>query len=54
MITVFLGDYHYKYNGKFGVITDMITGNAVILSEAETNACNLRDLNIKIAIAKYF
>lgn len=46
MISVFLNEYHYKFNGKFGVLTNMINGKAVILDKQDTDNCNKSDRNI--------
>lgn len=40
MISVFRGNYHYKFDGKKGVIVNMLTGAASFLSKADIEKCN--------------
>jgi hypothetical protein len=53
MISVFIGDYHYKYNGDGGIITNTLIGNSVLLSKKESQLCNKSNLNITSTIVKH-
>ena len=53
MISVFIGDYHYKYTDNGGIITNTLNGNSVLLSKEESQLCNKSNLNITSAIVKH-
>ena len=53
MISVFIGDYHYKYTDKGGIITNILNGNSVLLSREESQLCNKSNLNITSTIVKH-
>jgi len=41
MISVFLGDYHYKFTGgKNATLTNMLTFNGVFISGEDMEQCN--------------
>lgn len=53
MISVFIGDYHYKYTDNGGIITNILNGNSVLLSREEAELCNKSNLNITNIIVKH-
>lgn len=51
-ISVFKGDFHYRFDGKIGVLSHY-SGQGVVLSSDDTNLCNKSDLHIEAMILQY-
>ena len=47
MISVYLGRYHYKFEGKtYALLTNMETGKGVLISGIDLENCNKRNSEI--------
>lgn len=52
MISVYLGDYHYKFNGDYGILSNTVTGICLMLGARDTELCNRSNQNILSYINK--
>lgn len=50
MITVCIGDFVYKYDGKLGTIEDTVNKCMYFLDEHQVSMCNQSNLNIEFLI----
>lgn len=53
MITVYLGDFTYRFNGTNGTLRDELTGITIQLSREDSALCNKSNANIDKKIQDY-
>ncbi len=53
MISVYLGDFNYRYNGTVGILTNMTNGLQLTLSDREVSISNGSNEGLRRVIAKY-